>query len=446
MTPQELNSATITKRERTPIENVAVRISDIQVNEDQPSYFIGNRLDNNEPIRVRLMTVAEAVDSNKRKDANQGDIERLTNYFTEKFVSGTHTRPTPNKFADPAAKEHVQPGGVVLFERATKNDDGSYRAQWANTVAPSPDSEVMIALVHLDARDENPAQKQKATVRATIINPEAAVNLQGADRLNTIYAMMMDKDSKGNPRSPAPVLRLTLSDGSLAHAVIPAMTETIIKKDFTSGLDKKLSVVMSPDKAIEKLLNDPEIGKTQNGRLVKAALSGITGKPAEWGTTVSENGKKTLERLAENVGNGTTPVMAIPGQRIYAGNQAAASMVKRATSPNSPMGRLLNSVENNTVEVNGEPVKTTQPTYAEAVISVLRHQDTKAPFLRDVYTTSPWPKFATLADIDLGKSAQLTAERIQDIPDAALDTGISEDDLDSSMAHAAMDDEPYLGM
>ena len=456
MNPQDIRAATIVKRRSVRVENIAVRISDIELNEDTPSYFVGNRIDTNEAVRIRLMTVAEAVDANKRKDANEGDIQRLSNYYTERFATGTNVRPTAEAFADKNNKVHVQPGGVVMFERALPNDDGTLRAQWANTIAPSPNDEVLHAVVHLDARKENPSAQQKAVVRATIVNPDAAVALDKDNRLDVLYAMMMGKDTKGNPRSPAPVLRMMFNDGTMEHVTVPAMTETHTRKDPNTGLDKRISRMLEPQAAIDAILNSEAMANTKNGKLTKAILSGLTGKEANWGA-MPEPAKNTMKALAQSIASGDTPVIAIPGQRINAGPQAAAAMLRQADRPNSPASKLLNSVETREIQVNNEPVKLTTPTYTEAVVSILRHRDTKAPFLRDVFTVSPWPKFEPLSKLELGENAKLAtaemAEPSDDLngeqpSDMPLDMGLSDSDIDQGLQQATqnMDDGPDFGM
>lgn len=444
MNLQELRTATVSVRKTAVIENIAVRIKDIEINDEKPSYFIGNRLDNNEEIAVRLMTVDEAVAANLRRDDDGTNSARLLNYFTEKFVTGTHTRPTPERFHDSTAKEHVQPGGVVLFDRAIPNEDGTYRAQWASTIAPSPEQEALRVMLHLDGREENAALGQKATVRATVLNPEAAVLLDKSDRLDTLYTMMMNKDARGKPRSPAPILRIALSDGSLTHAIVPTMTTHEMKKDFNTGTEHKVVKVMEPALAIDAILASPDLGKTQNGKLVKALLSGLTGKPANW-TNVPEAARPILQKLAKNVADGVIPIIAVPGERLYAGNAAAKKMVADATKPNTPMGKTLNRVETQNITVNDETVKTTQPLYTEAYIGIMRHKDTKAPYLRDVFLTSPWPKFVKLPEVELGPNSKVAevgvAEPDDDLSDAPLDAGLSDRDIDAGLAAATADDD-----
>ena len=444
MNLQELRAATVSVKKSAVIENIAVRIKDIEINEDKPSYFVGNRLDNNEEIAVRLMTVDEAVGANLRRDDDGSHSARLLNYFNEKFVSGTHTRPKPEQFADKTAKEHVQPGGVVLFDRAIPNDDGTYRAQWASTIAPSPEQEALKVVLHLDGREENAALGQKATVRATVLHPEAAVLLDKKNGLQTLQAMMTNKDTAGKPRSPAPILRVALSDGTSTHAIIPTMTTHEMKKDFNTGVERKVVKVMEPAAAIDAILASPDLGKTQNGKIVKALVAGLTGKPANW-TNVPEAAQSVLQRLSKSVADGSLPVIAIPGERLYAGNAAAKKMVADATRPNTPMGKTLNRVETQDVTVRDQTVKTTLPLYTEAYIGIMRHKDTKAPYLRDVFLTSPWPKFAKLTEVELGPNSKAPevglAEPDDDLPDTPLDAGFSDSDIDAGLAASTADND-----
>lgn len=440
MNPNELNEAIIGKRRPIrKVENIAVRISDIELSDDKPAYFVGNRIDTNEPIRVRMMTVDEAVEANLRKNSNEGDRTRLKNYFEEKFISGSFVRPSPEKFADPSAKEHVATGGVVMFDRALLNDDGTYRAQWASTIAPRPENEAMKVFIHLDAREENPELKRKALVSATILAPEKAVELKGDDRINVIYALMSSKDTNGHPRNPNPVIRMTMNDGTFQHASIPAMSKTETRKNFNTGAQIKINTPLPPEEAIEAILQNERMAETRNGRLVKAVLSGLSGKPANWGKMTDEQ-KKVVERLADSIANGQTPVTAIPGQRIYAGNNAAVDMIKKGSRPNSPMSRMLNSVRTKEITVKDEVRVITEPTYTEAVIGLMRHKDTKAPFLRDVSLTSPFPKFMTLNEVPLGmpKPEAVAQAELDDTP---LDMDIDEAEVDAALASAADFDE-----
>ena len=132
-------------------------------------------------------------------------------------------------------------------------------------------------------------------------------------------------------------------------------------------------------------------------------------------------------------------------------------MLRQADRPNSPASKLLNSVETREIQVNNEPVKLTTPTYTEAVVSILRHRDTKAPFLRDVFTVSPWPKFEPLSKLELGENAKLAtaemAEPSDDLngeqpSDMPLDMGLSDSDIDQGLQQATqnMDDGPDFGM
>lgn len=442
MNPQELDAATIAPKRRPFVENVSLVISDIQIGEGKPSFFVGKRFDTGEEMQIRLMTVAEAVEANLRKDSDEGDKLRLTNYYTEKFSSGTHVRPTATKFADPEAKEHVEPGGVVMFERVIKNDDGTYRAQWASTIAPTAEDEAMIAMVHLDGWEENPANKQKASVRATVLNPDKAIVLAGDNRLEVLHALLANTNSRGQPRAPAPMLRITAEDGTPYHAVVPPISVKETKKDFDSGLDKQISRILPAGEAIAAILADTD-NKSHGRRLAKAVLSGLTGQSANWAGVPAE-AIPTLNNISASVASGKSPVVAIPGERIYAGNVAAKKMM--ASPKNAPIGRLINNIEAVNKKVNGVDVDFTVPLYTNVFLGIQRHKDTKAPFLRDIHPTSPYPKHMKLADLQLGDGAKLAAAPVPLEASApeALSQEFSDQDLNASLAAATDIDEQEM--
>jgi len=451
MNPQDLYAGAA-RKPRPSIENIAVRIGEIEINSDGPSFFVGHRLDNNEPVRVRLMTVPEAVDANKRKDANEGDLARLNTYYTEKFSTGTYTRPGAAKFADPSAKEHVQPGGVVLFDRALRNEDGTYRAQWASTIAPAAANEARKVIINLRAYPEDAQHGKKAAVIAHVLNTEAATFLAGDDRLVTLHALLNDTDSKGNRRSPAPVIRVPMADGYIAHTKLQASTFTDVKKNFETGLDVKITKVKAPQDTITDILeNVGDYGKSASGKLAKAVLSGITGQEAKWHPATEAANRDMFKALARNIGEGKVQVIAIPGETVFAGNQAAVKMIKDGTNTSSPMGKMLNRTIDETIQrrktqgpddaKQSEPLVIHHPAYADAFIGVMRHKETNAPYLRDVFLTSPFPTFQKLSNLQLGPNAKLAEADIvepgDDLSGAPLDSGLSDGDVNASLAAAA---------
>jgi len=451
MTPQDLYAGTA-KKARPSIENVAVRIADIEINSDRPSFFVGHRLDNNEQVRVRLMTVPEAVEANTRKNATEEDTKRLTTYYTEKFSTGTYKRPSVATFADPTAKEHVKSGGVVLFDRAMKNEDGTYRAQWASTIAPAPQNEARKVVINLRGFPEDAAAGKKASVIAHVLNTEAATILGGEDRLVTLHALLSDTDSKGNRRSPSPVMRVPMSDGSFTHTKLQASTFTETKKNFETGLDVKITKVKAPQDTIKDILdNVGDYGKSASGKLAKAVLSGLTGQEASWHADTEPANRDMFKALARRIAEGEVPVIAIPGETLFAGNQAAVKMIKDGNNPNSPMGKTLNRTIDETIRrrqaqgpdaaQQSEPLVIHHPAYVDAYIGVMRHKETNAPFVRDVFLTSPFPTFQKLANLPLGPNAKAAEAEVvepgDDLSDAPLDSGLSDGDINASLAAAA---------
>jgi hypothetical protein len=454
MDPKNLAGATA--KQFLKQENIAVRIKDIQVPEGAAPFVVGHRLDNQEEITIRLMTVAEAVQANtdSKKVDDVGYIDSITKRFEDSFVKNPadKRRPSLAKFADPADKVHCQEGGVMMFERAIKNEDGTYRAQWASNIAPTPKQEIMLVTLNLKFNEAKPEQNRKPSVFATILKPEAAIALTKDNRLDALHALLADKNSTGVPRNPAPVFMITDDHGGHQYAYVRTQTRQEIKKDFESGAEQTVVHVVDAPTAIAAILADQELNKNANGLRVKAVISGITGKDADW-TGIPIEQRVKLDTLTKEIADGTTPVVAIPGEKMYAGPMVTTKLLADAVKlNNNPISKFAkySSIQ---VEVDRDgakmPVPLTQ--YAQAYIGIGRHPDTKTPYLRDVFPTTPFlneKSFKKISNLNLGPNARIVApEAVAELPET-LDVG--NEDFDAALAAAAAADgdfspEPAFG-
>jgi hypothetical protein len=314
-------------------QTLVVRLSDIKLEQGKAGLFNGINEDTKEPVTVRLMTVEEGVLVNKRQDES---FEQAKARLEKSYVgAGDAHRPRPAEIANPNAKVHCGPGGLLMFTKAMQNADGTFRAHWAETLEGKPGAvcEKVMANVKIgqifDREDRSKVTGEY--VYADVIKPQFAAVLNKDNAELVLQAAFANSDGDLR-RNPFVLARLVGVEDGKVYEGLPELQvrgATIKEKAFDpdSGVGKDVS---RPADAAETIawINNPE-NKFRDAMILRAALHGALGKDgyADFGDA-TEDAKADLNQITDAVRDGSYHFEVIPGERINAGPSTKTSLLK----------------------------------------------------------------------------------------------------------------------
>lgn len=315
-------------------QTLVMRLAEIKLDPSKPGEFHGINVDTNEPVVVRMMTVEEGALINKRKDESLDDTKaRLQKQYVG---SGQSHRPRPSEINNPNEKTHCAPGGLLAFTKVLKNEDGSYRAHWAETLESKAgaSAEKVMASVHIgEVFDKEDRSKVIGEyVFADVVKPDQAVVLTKENAEVALLAAFANKNEDGTSRNPFVLARLVSAEDGKVVTSLPEMkvNGVLLKEevtDFDSGTSRE---VRRPADAAQNLaaINDPA-NKARDAMVLRAALHGVLGKEgyADFGDA-ADNAKADLNQITDAVREGSYHFEVIPGERISAGPATKSSLMK----------------------------------------------------------------------------------------------------------------------
>lgn len=331
-----------TPKKDVPV-NVALRLENIEISNDKPGFFVGFDALTNEPVRVRMMSVDEGVAVNLRAGGNADEVKAKLN---KQYVGhdAAH-RPRPAEINDPAQKVHCQTGGLLIFTRCLKNEDGSYRAHWVETLEKTPGSGCEKNMVHV-AIDKVFDKADKKTVIGTnvvadVAYTDKAVMLNQENTLGTLQAAFANKDGDVKRR---PFVTLRLIDANTGAVVLtPARANAkyleTVRMDHDTGVEHTNYDADTAENSISRLLSQ-EAGKGENALIVRGAMWALTGQAGEpdLADITDDAVKSDVHQIIAAIRSGAVVVEAIPGERLSAGPATRASILKASgANPNNPI-------------------------------------------------------------------------------------------------------------
>ena len=257
-------------------------------------FFVGERIDSKEEVRVRLREVEQ---------------------------KGRYSRPEVSDFADPKSRSYTEPGkGVVQFDYATLEKDGTYTARWANRLSRGPEeSEVFVMMTRLKYGKN---QNGDEWIQANILMTDYAKAVSSLDEVKSALRTFLTPKTPGS--QPFAVIRISDDTTSQCAYVYPERVEG--SNGYKQSADSDVSVESF-------FANSP-----------KANL------------------------VLDLVGNTDLVMEVIPGNTIYPGAQTREKML---TAPAKSREMLESSYF---VSSNGE-VDSNNAGYVMSVIATRKHED-----------------------------------------------------------------------
>ncbi len=332
-------TSTKTKSKRELPINLAIRLDRIEIGPDKPSFYHGFVVGSNEPVAVRMMTVEEGVAVNMREgEERETTVKRLTQQYV-----GTpeRHRPRPQEINNASSKTHCEVGGLIMFSKALKNEDGTYRAHWVDVVEKSPGAGCDVVMAHIgidDIRDKVSGDVTGVNVYADVIQPDAAVVLNKENALSTLSAVFANKDGEIERH---PFMHVRLIDASTGNVVLTAKSSAEYKPyektDPDTGATIKGYSTGTPNDTIRAIFVGDRSHK--DGLIVRAALFGLGDKPGYPEYKATDPGMiAELNQVTDAVRAGALQVEALPGERLRAGAQTKGSIAKAAkANANNPL-------------------------------------------------------------------------------------------------------------
>lgn len=370
-----------TAKKDLPI-NLAVRLERVEISNDKPSLFHGFRMDTNEPVSVRMMTVDEGVFINKRKAETSEECKaRLHKQY---IGTGEAHRPRPAEVANASDKRHCEAGGLLMFTKAVKNEDGTFRAHWVDTIERTAGAGCDKVMAHIrveDIRDEKDRTKIIGVqVVADVVRPDDAVVVNNANLVEVLQSAFDNKNANDEKRKPFIFVRLI--DVSNGKIVLPpargsAKYNAIERRDPDTGEEFTLREAAVSGDSIVNLISAEN--KSQDGMIIRAALMGLTKDPEypEYPVGTSDDMIKELNMITDAVRSGALSVEIVPGERIGAGPATRASIEKAAkTQPNNPINTLYT--------VRNENGRTMERRFCETYLTTLVGKDGHRLFTKAV--------------------------------------------------------------
>lgn len=417
-------------RSELPI-NVAMRFDRIETG-NGPSFFHGFDAVTGEAVAVRMMTVDEgmAVAGKKAEQDPEGTRRMLEGQYRG---DGEKHRPRPSEISNPAHKTHCAKGGLLMFTRVLKNEDGTYRAHWVETLEREPGSGCELVTAHVRAEpvvDRVSKEVKSWTVAADVIDTANAVIATKENILPTLlaaYAEKADVNGQEVRRRPFVVARLidSATGAMLLNPARVAAAQVIEKAIDHDGGGQEYDVRnTAPAEESVKAIFNPE-STSQDALAVRAMVFGLG--EAEGYPDWSKGGKEheaDLNKIVDGVRDGSLTVEIIPGERISAGPATRSSLVKDADKKHHPLNMFWSKKnDKGWVVENGRRFL---PTYVTTAIGKDGYRLFTKAVLADAY-----PKLVSLKDIatvnDLKASAAAANERAAEAGTVDLDSDVPYD-------------------
>lgn len=437
--------------------NIAMRLERIEVNTDKPSVFHGYIAGSNEPVKVRMMTVAEGVEVNRRVVGREGNaavmesVEAATERLKAQYVgTGERHRPRPAEIANPENKTHCEAGGLIMFTKCMRNEDGSYRAHWAETMERSAGAgcdKVMANIRVEEMKDKASGAPRGTQVVADVVNPSEAVVVNKSNLVHALTSVFANRNGE-EKRKPFAFVRLINAETG-ANILPPARASAkYLESEVTdpdSGEKFKRYDAAAAEESIKNLFDSENT--SQDAMVIRAALFGFgneEGYPVYKDVT-NEALVGDLKKITDGVRSGAIQVEVIPGERISAGPATRASIEKAVKSnANHPINTLY--VGRNS---NGYP---TERRYLDTFLTTRVGKDGYRYFTKavaaDVYPSKQ--TIATLATVNdhkaqaeaaKARAAEASAAEVVVDDEMLLDPstldGTPGDDLDAKLSQSA---------
>jgi len=361
--------------------NLAVRLERIDIGGDKPSQFQGFLVGSDEPVTVRMMTVDEGVAVNQRKGEEYAQTkERLQKQYVG---SGEVHRPRPAEVNNPNHKTHCAPGGLIMFTKCMKNEDGSYRAHWVDTMERTPGAGCDKVMAHIRVEEiKDQVDRSKVIgvqVVADVVDPGAAVVLNKGNVVETLSSVFANRNGDEKRK---PFMFVRLIDSSNGKIVLPPARANAFylaekKRDADTGVEYTIREAASAEESITNLMGGETA--TQDSMMIRAALFGMGSEPgyASFNDVSNPDLVSDLKSITDGVRSGALVVEVVPGERISAGPATRASIDKAVRSnPNNPIN-VLYSVRNE----NGY---TTQRRFCETYLATKIGKDGHRMFTKAV--------------------------------------------------------------
>lgn len=320
--------------------NIAMRLDRIEMTEGKPSFFHGFVVGSNEPVQVRMMTIDEGVGVNFRKGEElEATKARLQSQYAG---TGEKHRPRPTEIANANHKAHCEAGGLLMFTKCLKNEDGTYRAHWVETLERTAGAGCDKVVANIRAEDVKDANKKVVgfQVVADVVNPDGAVMLDKNNLVSTLSAAFANRNGE-EKRKPFVFVRLVNPETG-AIVLPPARANAKYEEQKISDPDTGENFTVYEAAVAEesvKNLFSPE-NTSQDAMVIRAALFGLgndEGYP-EYKDVANEALLKDLQSVTDAVRSGALMVEAVPGERIGAGPATRASIEKAVKgNPNHPI-------------------------------------------------------------------------------------------------------------
>lgn len=322
--------------------NIAMRLDRIEVAEGKPSFFHGFVVGTNEPVKIRMMTIDEGVAVNARKGE---DLEACKTRLQSQYAgTGEKHRPRPTEIANASHKAHCEAGGLLMFTKCLKNEDGIYRAHWVETMERTAGAGCDKVVAHIRAEDVK--ENGKVTgfqVVADVVNPDSATMLNKDNLVATLTTAFANR-SGDEKRKPFVFARLVNPETGaivLPPARANAKYNQLETTDADTGQSFKVYEAAAAEDSVKNLFS-PE-NTSQDAMVIRAALFGLGEKEGypEYKDVSNEALVKDLNSITDAVRGGKLQVEIIPGERISAGPATRASIEKAVKgNSNHPVNTL----------------------------------------------------------------------------------------------------------
>lgn len=426
--------------------NIAMRLDHIEVGEGKPSFFHGFIVGSNEPVKVRMMTIDEGVAVNGRKGE---EVEQVKARLQSQYAgTGEKHRPRPTEIANANHKAHCEAGGLLMFTKALRNEDGSFRAHWVETLERSAGAGCDKVLAHIRAEDIK--DKGKVTgyqVVADVVNPDGAVMLNKGNLVSTLTTAFANRngDEKRKPFVFARLVNPATGEIVLPPARANAKYDPVETTDADTGQVFKVYEAAAAEESIKNLFNPENTG--QDALVIRAALYGLGDQPGypEYKDVSNDALVKDLNTITDAVRAGTLQVEVVPGERISAGPATRASIEKAVKgNPNHPINTLYT--------LRNENGFAKERRFCETFLTTKMGKDGHRYFTKaapaDLYPAMQTvAKLATVNDhkaaseASKARAAEAVATEVVVSEDMSLDPasleGLPGDDLDSKLSQSA---------